>query len=229
MDEVAAPVASFRHGRQPEPDARAERAWVKRVKQLAAKQETAAFSSGRLREAVPALLACSGDPEGIGHAPEVLAAAGVRFVVLKHLPKTYIDGAVVELEDGPAVGMTLRYDRIDAFWFTLMHELAHIAHDQVETRVETLYGDGAPESSGQEADADRTASDWLLDPALYASFVQVNRPYFSRSVIEDLAAQAGRHPAIVVGRLQHDGHVPYSQLRSLLVNASPHLSGWMYR
>ena len=36
-------------------------------------------------------------------------------------------GAALLLEDStPAVGLTLRYDRIDNFWFCLLHELAHI-------------------------------------------------------------------------------------------------------
>src|SRR5271157_576991 len=60
-------------------------------------------------------------------AREFLAKHGIPLVVVPHLPKTYLDGAALKLADGtPVVGLTLRYDRIDNFWFCLLHELAHI-------------------------------------------------------------------------------------------------------
>ena len=57
--------------------------------------------------------------EDVTLVPATLARWGVRFVLLRHLPKTYLDGAAFWLAEGPAVALTLRYDRIDAFWFTL--------------------------------------------------------------------------------------------------------------
>jgi hypothetical protein len=48
-------------------------------------------------------------------------------VCLKHLPRTYLDGAALQLGDGtPVIGLTLRYDRLNNFWFCSLHELAHI-------------------------------------------------------------------------------------------------------
>lgn len=44
-----------------------------------------------------------------------------------HLSKTYVDGVVIKTDNGPVIGMSLRYDRVDNFWFTLIHELSHIA------------------------------------------------------------------------------------------------------
>jgi HTH-type transcriptional regulator / antitoxin HigA len=56
----------------------------------------------------------------------MLMNLGVHFVVVPHLQKTYLDGVTFWLNDRPAIAMTLRYDRIDYFWFTLMHKIAHI-------------------------------------------------------------------------------------------------------
>ena len=61
-------------------------------------------------------------------AREFLAKHGIGFEYVRHLPRTHLDGAAIRLADGrPVIGMTLRYDRIDNFWFTLMHELAHVS------------------------------------------------------------------------------------------------------
>ena len=60
-------------------------------------------------------------------AKELLAKNGVPLVIVQHLPKTYLDGAALRLGDGrPVIALTLRYDRIDNFWFCLLHELAHV-------------------------------------------------------------------------------------------------------
>ena len=65
--------------------------------------------------------------EGPRLAKEFLAKQGIPLVVVPHLPKTYLDGAALRLGDGrPVIGLTLRYDRIDNFWFCLLHELAHV-------------------------------------------------------------------------------------------------------
>jgi HTH-type transcriptional regulator / antitoxin HigA len=62
-----------------------------------------------------------------GRATEFLAKHGVHLVCLEHLPRTYLDGAALQLPDStPVVGLRLRYDRLDNFWFCLPHELAHI-------------------------------------------------------------------------------------------------------
>ena len=54
-------------------------------------------------------------------AREYLAKSGIRLVVVPHLAKTYLDGGAMLLPDGVAVvGLTLRYDRIDNFWFSLI-------------------------------------------------------------------------------------------------------------
>ena len=64
--------------------------------------------------------------EGPRLAREFLAKHGIPLVIVPHLPKTYLDGAALRLGDGrPVIGLTLRYDRIDNFWFCMLHELAH--------------------------------------------------------------------------------------------------------
>ena len=66
--------------------------------------------------------------DGPRRAQQRLAAHGIALVIERHLPRTHLDGAALCLLDGrPVIGLTLRYDRIDNFWFSLMHELAHVS------------------------------------------------------------------------------------------------------
>ncbi|MBI9070820.1 MAG: ImmA/IrrE family metallo-endopeptidase [Melioribacteraceae bacterium] len=61
-------------------------------------------------------------------AKEYLEKQGIHLIIVPHLPKTYLDGAALLLPDGtPTIALTLRYDRIDNFWFCLLHELAHVS------------------------------------------------------------------------------------------------------
>ena len=65
--------------------------------------------------------------EGPRLAREFLAKHGIHLICVERLPRIHLDGAVLQLPDGtPVIGMTLRYDRLDNFWFCLLHELAHI-------------------------------------------------------------------------------------------------------
>ena len=58
---------------------------------------------------------------------EFLNRHGISVEIVRHLPRTYLDGAALQSADGhPVIGLTLRYDRVDNFWWVLLHELAHV-------------------------------------------------------------------------------------------------------
>jgi HTH-type transcriptional regulator / antitoxin HigA len=66
-------------------------------------------------------------PDGRLRAIEFLREHGIILVIVPHLSHTRLDGAAMLLADGtPVIALTLRYDRLDSFWFTLFHECAHI-------------------------------------------------------------------------------------------------------
>lgn len=95
------------------------------------------------------------------YGPQVVAKHlnqfGIHLVFEKHLPKTYLDGAAFVLPDGhPVVAMTLRHDRIDNFWFTLLHELAHIKFHLSDTKT-SYFDDIADQQRGAVDDAEQTA------------------------------------------------------------------------
>jgi HTH-type transcriptional regulator / antitoxin HigA len=136
-------------------------------------------------------------------ARDYLSDYGIALVTEPHLPGTKLDGIATMAPSGTAVvGMTLRYDRIDNFWFTLLHELSHIALHLKKTD-QTFLDDLDTESTGRlEREADRFASEALI-PRRYwprsAAFLERTESAIKRS-----AQELGVHPAIIAGRLQRD-------------------------
>jgi len=218
-------AASFRHTQAQEPEFKAQVAWVRRVEQLASAQNVGEFDRVQVRAALPDLLACAAEVEDVAQVPALLQSLGIHFIVVPHLTHTYLDGAAFIFEGHPVTALTLRYDRIDSFWFTLLHELAHIVAGH-----EGLYLDNLDERNGSdvEDEANQLAQDWLVEPKAFAEFVAVTRPRFSRAKIIAFAQSQKRHPGIVLGRLHYeDDLVHYKNLRTLLVKVKPWLTAWI--
>lgn len=207
-----------------EPEVAAEIAWVKRVEQLAYRQTIAEFDRDLLNANLPKLLSLTAEAAAVARVPELLEQLGVHFIIVPHLAQTYLDGAAFTRNGRPLVALTLRYSRIDSFWFTLLHELAHIL-----TMDEGGYLDhmDEPPEDKAEQEANRLSREWLIDQAAYDEFVSGAGLYFSEKRIRTYAECERRHPGIVLGRLQHDGLVPYKNLRKLLVDVKSFLAPWI--
>lgn len=226
-EEMGKLAVSFRHARQRGPELAAQIAWVRRVEQVAASRRAVRFDVARLERMLSEILACAAKVEDVASVPRLLADAGVHFVVVSHLEKTYLDGAKLMCGNTPVIALTLRYDRIDSFWFTLLHELAHIVLKHQGSYLDNLYE--SDHVDGEEKVANRLAGEWLLDPKGFKAFVKETHPYFSRSAITGFASSQGRHPGIVLGRLHHEKLVDYKNLRGMLVKVSPFLGEWVDR
>lgn len=221
LREIPRLAANYRGSRGKQPNGAALAAWVRRIKSLAEEQKIAGFSHRRFEtECIEKVLAQSSAIEGVARVQAILADYGVHMVILEHLPRTYLDGAALSLRRKPVVGLTLRHDRVDSFWFTLMHELAHIQRRHVGTYLDDL---DAKKADSEEQDANRAAGEWLIPARAFRQFVSVTHPYYSRAKIMGFASQIGRHPGIVLGRLQREGKVTYGHLRTLLERVSPNL------
>ena len=147
--------------------------------------------------------------DGPRRAQSFLAQNGISLEYVPHLRKTHLDGAALRLVDGrPAIGITLRYDRIDNFWFTLLHELAHVGlhldrDDQAAAFVDdhSLRSIQTGGADSTEANADRWAEDALIPPSIWDDSVARSAP--TAMAVVDLAWEAGVHPAIVAGRVRY--------------------------
>ena len=138
-------------------------------------------------------------------AKELLAKKGVALVIEPHLPKTHLDGAAMLAANGrPVIGMTLRHDRLDNFWFTLLHELAHVTHHLHEVGdsfVDDL--DLQDTDDPREVEADETAQGALIPPAANWGSSRARQEQ-TTDAIQEFADKWRIHPAIVAGRIRHD-------------------------
>lgn len=210
-------VINFRCSQERDPEAIAQLSWAKQVENLAKPQTVGHFERDRLQATIPEILACAERPEDIAKVPDLLRSLGIYFVIVPHLSKTYLDGAAFYLEEHPVVALTLRYDRIDSFWFTLMHELGHIVAGHQGSYLDDL---GNLALTKEESEANQLASNWLIDSLALQDFVNKNQPQFSRNAIEQFAHSQKRHPGIILGRLHNDKLVPHKNLRALLIKVS---------
>ena len=141
---------------------------------------------------------------GPRRAQERLAENGIALVVERHLPRTHLDGAALRLGNGrPVIGLTLRYDRIDNFWFSLMHELAHVGLHLDNGEDESFIDDlSLNVTDPLEKEADRHARDALIPAEIWES-----NPVRERATVlevYDLAQEVGVHPAVIAGRVRHE-------------------------
>ena len=218
-------TANLRRATTHDPALNAQVAWLKRVESLTRKQRVGSFSRTGLRKAIPDLLSLATSPEDLAKLPPLLLGQGVRFFIVPQISRTYIDGAAWLSDQGPTIGLTLRYDRIDAFWFTLLHEVAHLVLGHSAVNVDNLF-DEQRDVDSIEQDANALAQKWLVDEDALQLFVKRTKPYFARSKVEQFAASQDRHPGIIVGRLHHDGLLDYQNLNAFLVKVSTYLKEW---
>ena len=209
------------------PENRAIVAWVRRVEQLAAEQPIQTFSAEALPMFVDHLLTFAKSESNIENIPSFFIENGIHFVVVPHLPKTYLDGAALWNNNHPVVALSLRYDRIDAFWFTLLHEVAHVYLKHKQAHVDQLFDRENKDLGQEEIEANEQATKWLLSEKDLEDFIELQRPRYSRLSIERFAADQNRHPGIVIGQLMHRGELKYSHLREYLVKVRPLIEKWV--
>ena len=104
-----------------------QKAWLFRARHLSRAVQAKPFSAQSLRSALVHLRKLLISTQEARNVPKVLAEYGIRFLILEHLPQTKIDGVTFWLDDkSPVIVLSLRFDRVDWFWYTLAHELGHI-------------------------------------------------------------------------------------------------------
>jgi HTH-type transcriptional regulator/antitoxin HigA len=141
-------------------------------------------------------------------AKEYLEKHGVHLIVVPHLPKTYLDGAAILLPDGtPVIGLTLRYDRIDYFWFCLLHELAHVSkHLSTSDRLIIddldLRGKKVEKEDIIEKEADEMTRNGLIPKRIWDKNPISGKA--STAEIYALAEKLKIHPAIIAGRIRFE-------------------------
>jgi len=208
-----------------------QNAWLFRARVLARGLPVKSkFTDARYVEAIAKLKVLTHAPQETRHVSKILPEAGIRFLLLEPLPQTRIDGVCFWLnEREPVVVVSLRYDRIDWFWQTLMHELVHVKGRDGLREPPHLDIDILQQPDEKERAVNATAASILIDRAALADFIARVSPLYSKERIRGFAARIGVHPGIVVGQLQHigatKGGIPWTHSREMLVPVRQHIAG----
>ncbi len=217
--ELAMAFRKTHYRATPLTDKRALVAWAACVLQKAAKAKLKGkYETGIVDLAFMSDLAkLSSKKNSPALVQDALNDIGIPLIIEPHFKKTALDGATFFLKDkNPVIGMTLRHDRLDNFWFTLMHELAHIAlHANKET--ESFFDELDPKK-GDDVDAQEIEADELASEALVPSSVwEINpaRLVPSPLAANTLAEELSVHVAIIAGKIRHEGN-QYQYLNQLI-------------
>ncbi|PIW27257.1 MAG: DNA-binding protein [Rhodospirillales bacterium CG15_BIG_FIL_POST_REV_8_21_14_020_66_15] len=153
---------------------------------------------------LPELVRLTKRKDGPKRARDLLAEKGIVLIVERHLPGSYLDGAAMLADGGtPVVGLTLRYDRLDNFWFVLMHELGHVfLHLFDGLRFDFFDEEGGNDGDVIEAEADKFALDTLIPENLWDQCL--SRFALSEEAVKIDAETIGIDPSIIAGRIRKE-------------------------
>jgi len=190
-------------------------AWCYRALKMARTLQAKPYDASRIPNLKSHLRNLSTLARGVEDVPHVMAEFGIRVVVVEPLRQSKIDGAAFWIDDSkPVIALSMRFDRVDYFWFTLMHELSHIKHrDSAPVDSDIMEGSFSP----IEERANHESSASLIDAADLQSFIRRTSPTFSKVQIIQFSNRVKSHPGIVVGQLHFRKAMPYSSGRAMLL------------
>ena len=196
---------------------RALASWLRRGDLLARDMDLPPFNRERFRSVLPEVRTLTEELPDVFHTKMVklCASAGVGLAVVKELPKAGAVGVTRWLGNGnPLIQLNLKHKWADVFWFTFFHEAGHVLQPkQHEVAHYTRRRDAA--DLPYEAEANDFAQDILIPRHDWRYIRDELITYRSSARVEALAQGVGIHPGIIVGRLQYERVIPYSQMNEL--------------
>ncbi|WDN88006.1 hypothetical protein BuS5_00974 [Desulfosarcina sp. BuS5] len=188
--------------------------WLRIGELMSESVECAPFNKKKFKVALSEIRKVTNEPVEIFQKImiESCRKSGVSLVFVPELSKTHVSGATKWLNTNKAmIILSLRHKMDDHFWFNFFHEAGHILlHGKTEVFIEA---NNHIEKSEKEVEADVFASNILISKSNYKKLTSLTK--FSRQSISAFAKELDLSPGIIVGRLQHDGLIPYSWLNKL--------------
>lgn len=201
-----APAAAFRRSKAFHVDDYATACWLRLGELEALRTESDPFDASRFRRALSRVRrVITVDPETWEPVMrEECAKSGVVVALVPEIKGSRAHGAVRWLTATKVMlQLSLRQRWEDHFWFSFFHEAGHVLlHGKRDAFVD-YYG---VEGDGDEDEANRFAQEMLIPAEEEPRLQSLRTAPEIRLFADELRLPAG----IVVGRLQHDGIVPYS-------------------
>lgn len=186
--------------------------WFQKAKQVAKECKVTTYSKDKLNTLATSLHSYTPDEDNIPEFIDGLQACGVKFFVLPHLEKTYLDGAAFMDGRNPVVVYTARYKRIDNFWFTVAHEIAHVLKHLGDDCPFVLDDLKRGDVDKLEKEANQLAGKWLRHAEALAWIRENTGAYLTQNAVLECAEAVGIHPSIIIGALSHAGTISHRNL-----------------
>lgn len=183
-------------------------AWLYRVIAIAQQMlVTKPFIKSKMKELVAQLKPLLIAPQEARKVPKLFSEYGIRLVFVEALRTSKIDGVCTWLnERSPVIGLSLRFDRLDNFWFVLRHELEHVIQNhglsQPHLDVE-IEAAGGGLIDAQEKQANEAAAHFSIPQGKLDSFIARKAPIFQERDFLGFASLLGIHPSIAAGQIRH--------------------------
>jgi len=191
-------------------------AWLRKGEVEAKRAQCSPYNEKEFRSCLYAIRGLTVNPPDIfqERLVNLCSDCGVAVIFVPELLKTRVSGATRWITANKAlIQLSLRYKSNDHLWFSFFHEAGHILKHGKKAIF--LEGTALGMDEDKEEEANRFASDFLLSRQDYARFVKDGS--FSKINIRRFASQLGVAPGIVVGRLQHDKHLPITHCNDLKI------------
>lgn len=181
--------------------------WYRMASVFAMDIQVSVYRKQALQELFASLSTYTAKSNGVPTFLGDLNQCGVKFLVLPHLEKTYLDGAAFIQDANPVVAYTARYKRVDNFWFTVAHEIAHVLLHLNEDGDVILDDLDESEVTSMEKEANAAAAAQLKHKEIGACFKSAGQIHPKRVLA--CARMYNLHPSIVAGKLARDGAIGY--------------------
>lgn len=201
-------------------------AWLRQGELQAKQIEAPAFDVKKLKSNIPAMRQLMVvQPVNFFEQLQVLCSqSGVILLFTPKLPKVPLSGSTRWLNNTPLIQLTARYKKNDSFWFTFFHEIGHIIlHGKKYISLENV--DFAAADPEKEEEAHQFAVSHTFTHEQEKEVLQKS-PIYEEDIVE-FAKKFNTHPAMIIGRLQHDGYIHYSVGRQFLepIDLNPFTQG----
>jgi HTH-type transcriptional regulator / antitoxin HigA len=209
---------AFRRSREDQSDVGAISAWLRLGEQQAEKLDGPKYDKHRFEKALVAIRGLTREQPSV-FEPEMrrlLHDAGVLLVLVPAIPRAHVSGVARWLSPTrPLIQLSLYGKTNDKFWFSFFHEAAHILlHAGSREDKQSIFLDdpnAAHTNDPREHEANTWSGNWLIPEVSVPNLLELR----TKRAVANFAEAIGIHPGIVVGRLQHDGHLDPSWMNDL--------------
>ena len=179
-----------------------QKAWLLRVRFLARRMTTSGmFCQENMLSVVEELKYAMVEQKDFREVVSILDRAGIRLVLVE-CKKSKIDAVCTWLDDhSPVIGMTLRFDRIDNFWFILRHELSHVEQGfDINPKIDENIESGVV--NGLEAEASSAAQEFCAPKKLVDEYLEKSQGKITEDEVKAFAENNYILPAAMAGQIR---------------------------